>query len=416
MEEEVDGGARLQHKLILTILTVSSVKPFFFMSSVPKSKAKGRSMLWYVVVLGPLLMAASLLYVPNFWIHILILADYYYEPFVIFDSPLAESYHNFLMERLPDSPEIPLPELSLDKLTKDSLYEMSNGYTFPVVIRGLLKDLPAVQSWGNKTWWAENYGDEEVLCKYVEQIGSDSPPACTIKLAMGDDEGNDRMYISGESRLFMRRPELEEMLQSDSLEAVAPGARVFTQLFMGYPHMGSDVHSAVGCNMFRMITGRKKWWLIPPSQTPYIRPALNKNGFSAHTLTKVGKEDGGVPSPHMNKLVRYTVSLDPGDVLLNPAWFWHGIKNLGEDPDELVIGVPTRYRIQYSLPAFRNDFLFTAIALKAIADRFGSLKAFLSNAGNLQSGIELARNARASEMAKSASDMQEIRESIEREM
>lgn len=136
-----------------------------------------------------------------------------------------------------------------------------------------------------------------------------------------------------------------------------------------------------------MITGRKKWWLIPPSQTPYIRPALNKNGFSAHTLTKVGKEDGGVPSPHMNKLVRYTVELNPGDVLLNPAWFWHGIKNLGEDPNELVIGVPTRYRIKYSLPAFKNNFLFTTIALKAIADRFGSMGSFLSNAGNLQSGM-----------------------------
>lgn len=84
----------------------------------------------------------------------------------------------------------------------------------------------------------------------------------------------------------------------------------------------SDVHSAVGCNMFRMITGRKKWWLIPPSQTPYVRPALNPNGFSAHTLTKVGKEDGGVPTDNMEKLERYTVVLEPGDVLLNPAWFW----------------------------------------------------------------------------------------------
>jgi hypothetical protein len=352
-----------------------------------KPRPSGRGFWWYALVVTPIAMAATLLYVPNLWVHILILADYYYEPFVLFDSPMAKSYHEFLMERLPDTDEIPLPELALDKLTKESLYEFSHGYTFPVVIRGVLKDLPATKAWGNKTWWAEEYGDEEVLCKYVEQIATGSPPACTIKLAMGDEKGNDRMYISGESRLFMRRPELEEMLHSDLLESVAPGTRVFTQLFMGYPHMGSDVHAAVGCNMFRMITGRKKWWLIPPSQTAYVRPALNKNGFSAHTLTKVGKEDGAVASPYMNKLMRYTVVLEPGDVLLNPAWFWHGIKNLGENDDELVIGVPTRYRIQYSLPAFKNNFLFTAIALKAIADRFGSMGQFLSNAGNLQSGM-----------------------------
>lgn len=101
----------------------------------------------------------------------------------------------------------------------------------------------------------------------------------------------------------------------------------------------------------------------------------------------------------------------------------HGIKNLGEDPDELVIGVPTRYRVPRSVPAFKNNFLFTTIAMKAIADRFGSMNQFLSDSGNLQSGIELARANRASEFSaiglseKSESErLQEVRESIEREM
>lgn len=163
-----------------------------------KPRSGERSILWKILVVSIIFVGATLLYVPTIWVHVLILADYYYEPFVIFDSPLAKSYHDFLMGRLPETPEIPLPELPLEKLTKESLEAFSKGYTFPVVIRGLLKDLPATQKWGNRTWWAEEYGDEEVLCKYIEQIGDDSPPACTIKLAMGDEEGNDRMYISGE--------------------------------------------------------------------------------------------------------------------------------------------------------------------------------------------------------------------------
>lgn len=390
------------------------------MSNSKSPKSPRGSRIWYVIVFLPLAIALSLVFLPNFWIHGLILLDYYYDPFVLFDSPLAKSYHDFLLSRMPDKPEIPLPELKLSDLTADNLYKASHGLTFPVVIRGVLKDLPAIQAWGNRTWWAEEYGDEEVLCKYVEQITNDSPPECTIRKALGDENGNGRMYISGESKLFVRRPELEAMLHSDLLESVAPGNRVFTQLFLGYPHMGSDVHAAVGCNLFRMITGRKKWWLIPPSQTPFIRPSLNKNGFSAHTLTKVGKGDREVPSENMAKLERYTVTLNPGDVLLNPAWFWHGIKNLGEDPNSLVIGVPTRYAIKYSIPAFKNNFLLTSIALKAIADRFGSMKIFLSSPSNLQNGIEHARNSRAGEFAKSVSQeekkMEDIRESIEREM
>ena len=77
-----------------------------------------------------------------------------------------------------------------------------------------------------------------------------------------------------------------------------------------------------------MIVGSKKWWFIPPSQTPYLKPSINVNGFSAHTHTLVGK-NGESASPWMEKLERYTAVLNPGDVLINPPWFWHGILNLG---------------------------------------------------------------------------------------
>lgn len=51
----------------------------------------------------------------------------------------------------------------------------------------------------------------------------------------------------------MRRPELESMLHSDLLESIAPGSRVFTQLFMGYPHMGRYV-SGRRCDSVHTLT------------------------------------------------------------------------------------------------------------------------------------------------------------------
>ena len=102
------------------------------------------------------------------------------------------------------------------------------------------------------------------------------------------------------------------MVHSKFIDDIAPGKKVFTQLFFGYPGTGSDVHSAMGCNMFRMIAGRKKWWLMPPSQTPYVMASLNPNGFSAHTLTMIGKGNQQQAS-WMNKLERYLG--DSGDVI-----------------------------------------------------------------------------------------------------
>ena len=78
---------------------------------------------------------------------------------------------------------------------------------------------------------------------------------------------------------------------------------------------------------FRQMTGTKKWWFIPPSQTPYLIPSINVNGFSAHTHTLVGKS-GEKMSHWMSKLERYTATLEPGDVLINPPWFWHVILSL----------------------------------------------------------------------------------------
>ncbi len=139
------------------------------------------------------------------------------------------------------------------------------------------------------------------------------------------------------------------------------------------------------------MTGRKKWWFIPPSETPYIIPSVNVNGFSAHSLTKVGKF-GGEPSPWMSKLIRYTIVLNPGDVLVNPPWFWHGILNLGE-PDELVIGSPVRYGkgiARYA--AFLNNPLYQVNAQLVMYQMYGGKN------GNFQNDIAKNRQQRSTEV------------------
>jgi hypothetical protein len=123
---------------------------------------------------------------------------------------------------------------------------------------------------------------------------------------------------------------------------------------------------------FRMITGQKKWWFIPVSQTAYLKPSINIQGFSAHTKTLVGK-GGAKASPWLNKVERYTTVLGPGDVLVNPPWFWHGILNLGDkEKNELVIGAPSRYSAKEATQAgVRTNFVFTLNAIIAMVRQYG---------------------------------------------
>jgi hypothetical protein len=333
-------------------------------------------------------VASSLWLFPSIVVHILILIDYF-TPFDAFKSPLALRYHDFLVNALPDVPEKEPLILTICDVDKDSFKFASRGYTVPVVIRNAVGNSTAVKKWGNVSWWVNTYGQENVLCKGSDTI---EPINCSIEEALLGKS----MYISGETNIFTRHKELHDDLSTSTLDNLFDGRRVFTQIFMGYGGMGSDVHSAMGCNMFSQIVGSKTWYIFPNSQTPYLIPSMNPNGLSAYTLTRIGKgsED---PSPWVRKLERYVVTLHPGDVLLDSPWFWHAVINNGS-PDDLVLGVPTRYATPLFRSSFRNNWVLSLLSVLSITTKFG-MERFLSSPDKFQSSLESSRESRAKSMA-----------------
>jgi hypothetical protein len=123
----------------------------------------------HLLVILPILIAISLVIFPHFWVAIFVLIDFY-TPWVLFESPLYDSYHNFLVSRLTEKSEIPLPELTAEEATYDRLFKESDGFTFPIVIRGFLGNTTAVKHWSDHDWWINNYGDEEVLCGTLANV------------------------------------------------------------------------------------------------------------------------------------------------------------------------------------------------------------------------------------------------------
>jgi len=116
----------------------------------------------------------------------------------------------------------------------------------------------------------------------VDDLKYGEAKGCLLQDAMSDS-ADKRRYVTGESKLFLRRPELLDMLETPYVDSIEPGQRAFSQIFLGFPGMGSDVHTAIGVNYFRQVAGRKSWWLMPPSQTALAFPSLNSNGFVAYT-------------------------------------------------------------------------------------------------------------------------------------
>lgn len=125
-----------------------------------------------LLVLLPVLIGVTLVYMPSFWVAICLLVDFY-TPWVLFESSLYEQYHQFLIKGLTEKPEIPLPEIPAEEASYDKLFQMSDGFTFPVVIRGFLGNTTAVQKWGDHDWWINNYGPEELLCGTLSGVRFD---------------------------------------------------------------------------------------------------------------------------------------------------------------------------------------------------------------------------------------------------
>ena len=114
---------------------------------------------WWIsatVVLAALLPV----YFPNAFWHLLMLVDFFH-PF-LFNNSWVEQYHSYLISNLSEKPELRTVEIPRELATKEYIYKVSNGYTIPVVIRKALDDVPALNIWTNKSWWLENYGEEEI--------------------------------------------------------------------------------------------------------------------------------------------------------------------------------------------------------------------------------------------------------------
>lgn len=196
-----------------------------------------------VLVIIPVLVAVSLVYLPNFWVFLAVLIDYH-TSWVLFDSPLYEKYHQFLVSRLPVRDEIPLIEIHHSEATFENLNKLSKGFTWPIVIRGLLENSTALTAWKEPEFWMK-YADEEVLCGTLFDLIDD----CTVGKFFKELQAGKPFYISGASVIFDHHPELHDMIDNAQIRSLEPGNRKSTQIFMGVPDMGSDIHCAIGVNM-----------------------------------------------------------------------------------------------------------------------------------------------------------------------
>ena len=85
-----------------------------------------------------------------------------------------------------------------------------------------------------------------VICNPLSEVEGNE---CTIRGFFKSAEAGRPFYVSGASQIFENHPELHDMIDNEAIRAMEPAGRMATQVFMGHPGSGSDIHSAIGVNV-----------------------------------------------------------------------------------------------------------------------------------------------------------------------
>jgi hypothetical protein len=255
-----------------------------------------------------------------------------------------------------------IPRVRAADITPQAFYEQYVRNPHPVILTGLNTESHAVRHW-----------TPEYFRKYEEEraplLTGDSEDIYS-KTRFGDfldylrDNINVPMdqrplrYVANFANLCNHHPELVDELNPRQMSAWMPGAMKTNMegvhIFIGLQGTSTVFHCANTPNWFFQVQGEKRWTFVHPEHMLMMYPVVSSDVFYGGSMLPYPEPDAAVMEldfPLWQYCPRYETVLEPGDVLFNPAWWWHRIMNESSP----TIGCATRWLI---LPNPPTNMLF----------------------------------------------------------
>lgn len=200
----------------------------------------------------------------------------------------------------------------------------------PLVVRGLARTWPAAR-W-TTAGIGRRCGDRTVSLMRTWNGRYGRADAVSFPLVQAQlGEWLDRLEHGEETDGYLTAP-LDEWLPELLPEAPFPvycrNARFRTsRVWIGPGRLSGPLHFDLSENLFGQLRGRKRFWLYPPSDAPWMAsyPVLSgKPNFSQHDPEAPDYER----FPQTRGLQPTEVVLEAGDVLYLPSMWWHHVRSL----------------------------------------------------------------------------------------
>jgi len=286
-----------------------------------------------------------------------------------------------------------IAEIDAKDYTFDALRAATDNWRHPAVVRGLFKGTTATKRWSEPGYLSSKIGSHNIPVVQNAAYGTlqNDRKASTFGDAyeelLADEKSKMYLFFPVKSRFNFNgstsSADSHEALQNSVNQLTLDDLEIHKRIWNGFgtpyhkKYIGSQLifgrgtndtdattgtgwHCAGGNNYFIQVVGRKRWYFMDPEYSAYMSPL---RGGMVNMMTG----NRGMSKLHDHIPLRYA-DIEAGDLLYNPDWEWHTIKNY----EGLSIGCPIR-ELNISL-TFRNNFQYTSIILiNKLLDKMGGL-------------------------------------------
>lgn len=288
-----------------------------------------------------------------------------------------------MMIKYPDEPIEPqqIPEIQAKDFSMERMREATNNWRSPAVVRGLFANTTATKRWGEPGYLKSIIGQYQI--PVVTNTSWDKGQQNRSMTPIG--EAWDEILANELSRTYMFFPVksryqvvnhtqtlLDEELV-DKVNKLVRGDLDFDRIWKGFGSethktfvgsqmiagrgmkqaketTGTGFHCAVGNNWFIQVVGKKQWYFVDQYNSAWMIP--RRGGL--YNMVTGAKE---TMQKNMDYLPLKTTDVSAGDLLYNPDWMWHAIRNY----EGLSIGCPIREK-NLTL-SMQNNFQYTSMIL-----------------------------------------------------
>lgn len=247
-----------------------------------------------------------------------------------------------------ESKTLPVTEIFFDEINRDTFFDKYIREAQPFVIKNF--PFTAHKKW-SLDWLIEYCGDAKVILTDLDKDSDQINYVGTLSELKNKERS---IYVHNSENILLEHPELIKDLNFGVIESLTKWKFVCAQIFLGSKiKTGTHYHCARDTNFFYMIRGKKTWTFVDPRNTLLIYPYLTpSNGYQDCLVPGFNDDEDWENFPLYRYCPRLRVTLEPGDVLFNPSWWWHSVQNVTEE----TIGVSSRWS-----HTFKTNNLFSAL-------------------------------------------------------